>query len=62
MLTAAAQGDVSAPPTFLKNAGNQWAKRAEFLMLANFGKISVQRLMVRTNDDGLFNEVTLTGP
>ncbi|GAB0146342.1 hypothetical protein EsHS_00006749 [Epichloe bromicola] len=41
----AGQGDFTAPPSWLKNAGNQWAKRAESLMLANFGKISVQRLM-----------------
>jgi hypothetical protein len=27
-------------------AGNQWAKKAEYLMLTNFGKVSVQRLMV----------------
>lgn len=31
---------------FIRMAGNQWAKRAEFLVLTNFGKISVQRLMV----------------
>lgn len=36
------------PPAsdFIRLAGNQWAKRAEFLVLTNFGKISVQRLMV----------------
>ncbi|OAQ62375.1 fungal transcriptional regulatory protein [Pochonia chlamydosporia 170] len=45
LVLGAAQGEASAPPSFLKNAGNQWAKRAEYLMLANFGKISVQRLM-----------------
>ncbi|KAG8407564.1 hypothetical protein J3458_020316 [Metarhizium acridum] len=38
-------GEANHPPSYLKNAGNQWAKRAEFLMLANFGKISVQSLM-----------------
>ncbi|KAG5942303.1 hypothetical protein E4U59_001189 [Claviceps monticola] len=39
-----AQEDHGAPP-LLQDAGNEWAKRAEYLMLANFGKISVQRLM-----------------
>ncbi|QUC22020.1 uncharacterized protein UV8b_06261 [Ustilaginoidea virens] len=42
---ALASVDVTAPPSLLKQAGNQWAKRAEHLMLANFGKISIQRLM-----------------
>ncbi|KAK0760919.1 hypothetical protein N5P37_005860 [Trichoderma harzianum] len=32
--------------SFIRLAGNEWAKRAEFLILTNFGKISVQRLMV----------------
>ncbi|KAG6007069.1 hypothetical protein E4U54_000067 [Claviceps lovelessii] len=45
LVLAAGQGDSSAPLSPWKNAGNQWAKRAEHLMLANFGKISVQRLM-----------------
>ncbi|KAG5920268.1 hypothetical protein E4U61_008022 [Claviceps capensis] len=41
-----AQEDHGAPgPPLLQDAGNEWAKRAEYLMLANFGKISVQRLM-----------------
>ncbi|KAK5997596.1 putative transcriptional regulatory protein [Cladobotryum mycophilum] len=32
-------------PTLLHNAGTQWAKKAEFIILTGFGKISVQRLM-----------------
>ncbi|KAG6055107.1 hypothetical protein E4U17_003205 [Claviceps sp. LM77 group G4] len=38
------QEDHGASP-LLQAIGNGWAKRAEYLMLANFGKISVQRLM-----------------
>ncbi|RDA90422.1 hypothetical protein CP533_5235 [Ophiocordyceps camponoti-saundersi (nom. inval.)] len=34
------------PPTLLSSAGYQWAKRAESLMLADLGTISIQRLMV----------------
>ncbi|KAG6000381.1 hypothetical protein E4U21_005544 [Claviceps maximensis] len=45
LILTTGQGEFSAPPMLLKTAGNQWAKRAEYLMLANFGKISVQRLM-----------------
>ncbi|KZZ93868.1 Transcription factor [Moelleriella libera RCEF 2490] len=45
LVLSAAHGDSSAPAPFVKSAGNQWAKRAEYLMLANFGRISVQRLM-----------------
>lgn len=40
------QHDHPPASNFIRLAGNQWAKRAEFLVLANFGKISVQRLMV----------------
>ncbi|PHH68221.1 hypothetical protein CDD80_171 [Ophiocordyceps camponoti-rufipedis] len=32
--------------SLLNSAGDQWAKRAELLMLADFGRISMQRLMV----------------
>ncbi|PFH55426.1 hypothetical protein XA68_18345 [Ophiocordyceps unilateralis] len=35
-----------ATPALVRSAGHQWAKRAEFLMLANFGRISMPRLMV----------------
>ncbi|KAG5992193.1 hypothetical protein E4U43_003829, partial [Claviceps pusilla] len=45
LVLTAGLGDSSAPLSLWKNAGNQWAKRAEYLMLANFGRISVQRLM-----------------
>ncbi|PHH60613.1 hypothetical protein CDD81_1403 [Ophiocordyceps australis] len=45
LVLGSAQGDETPPPAALHAAGNQWAKRAEFLMLANFGRISVQRLM-----------------
>ncbi|PHH68377.1 hypothetical protein CDD82_604 [Ophiocordyceps australis] len=45
LVLASAQPDATPPPPALHAAGNQWAKRAEFLMLANFGRISVQRLM-----------------
>ncbi|KAM4062175.1 fungal specific transcription factor [Hirsutella rhossiliensis] len=45
VLGSCLQGDLTPPPAVLRTAGNQWAKRAEYLMLANFGKISVQRLM-----------------
>ncbi|KAG6122890.1 hypothetical protein E4U14_003764 [Claviceps sp. LM454 group G7] len=44
LLLTEAQEDHGVPP-LLQDAGNEWAKRAEYLMLANFGKISVQRLM-----------------
>lgn len=39
-------GDHASDTNLISAAGNQWAKRAEYLLLANFGKISVQRLMV----------------
>lgn len=39
-------GDQPPDPDLLGAAGNQWAKRAEYLLLTNFGKITVQRLMV----------------
>ncbi|OAA38365.1 Transcription factor [Metarhizium rileyi] len=45
LVLSADQGDSNSPPSLLRNAGNQWAKRAESLMLTNFGNISVQRLM-----------------
>ncbi|EQK98579.1 N-terminal binuclear Zn cluster-containing/DNA binding domain-containing protein [Ophiocordyceps sinensis CO18] len=45
VLGSCLQGDVTPPPALLRTAGIQWAKQAEYLMLANFGKISVQRLM-----------------
>ncbi|KAJ3472282.1 hypothetical protein NLG97_g11122 [Lecanicillium saksenae] len=38
-------GDHASDTSLISAAGNQWAKRAEYLLLANFGKISVQRLM-----------------
>lgn len=41
------QTDPSIDLAFHRAAGNQWAKKAEYLMLANFGKVSVHRLMVR---------------
>ncbi|RDA87279.1 hypothetical protein CP532_1357 [Ophiocordyceps camponoti-leonardi (nom. inval.)] len=34
------------PPALLSSAGCQWAKRAESLLLADLGTISIQRLMV----------------
>lgn len=42
-------GQVDQPPgvSLLRLAGNQWAKKAESLLLNNYGKVSVQRLMVR---------------
>ncbi|KAG6292080.1 hypothetical protein E4U46_000507 [Claviceps purpurea] len=43
VLTEAQEYHGASP--LLQDAGNEWAKRAEYLMLANFGKISVQRLM-----------------
>ncbi|GJN78162.1 hypothetical protein PLIIFM63780_001655 [Purpureocillium lilacinum] len=47
LLLGSGAGDLTPPPppVGLRGAGNQWARRAEFLLLANFGKISVQRLM-----------------
>ncbi|KJZ74777.1 hypothetical protein HIM_05894 [Hirsutella minnesotensis 3608] len=45
VLSSCLHGEHEPPPAILRTAGNQWAKKAEFLMLANFGKISVQRLM-----------------
>ncbi|ATY65349.1 Fungal transcriptional regulatory [Cordyceps militaris] len=38
-------GSRSSNTGLITAAGSQWAKRAEYLLLANFGKISVQRLM-----------------
>lgn len=40
------QNEKAPDAVLLSAAGNQWAKRAEYLLLANFGKITVQRLMV----------------
>ncbi|UKZ79434.1 hypothetical protein TrVFT333_007189 [Trichoderma virens FT-333] len=40
------QNEHASASSFIRLAGNEWAKRAEFLILTNFGKISVQRLMV----------------
>ncbi|KAG5918177.1 hypothetical protein E4U53_004111, partial [Claviceps sorghi] len=45
LVLTAAPADAGAPPSLLRSAGNQWARRAEHLLLANLGKISVQRLM-----------------
>ncbi|KAJ6441592.1 fungal transcriptional regulatory protein [Purpureocillium lavendulum] len=47
LLLGSGAGDLTPPPppAGLRGAGNQWARRAEYLLLANFGKISVQRLM-----------------
>ncbi|PNY28454.1 transcriptional regulatory protein, partial [Tolypocladium capitatum] len=45
LLLSSPHVDLTPPPPALRTAGNQWAKRAEHLMLANFGKISIQRLM-----------------
>ncbi|KND89003.1 putative transcriptional regulatory protein [Tolypocladium ophioglossoides CBS 100239] len=45
LVLGSSHGDLTPPPAALRTAGTQWAKRAEYLMLANFGKISVQRLM-----------------
>ncbi|KFA65486.1 hypothetical protein S40285_00510, partial [Stachybotrys chlorohalonatus IBT 40285] len=39
------QFDQTPSPSFLRAVGNQWAKKAEHLMLNTFGKISLQRLM-----------------
>ncbi|RCI10967.1 hypothetical protein L249_5296 [Ophiocordyceps polyrhachis-furcata BCC 54312] len=41
-------GDVATPPppTLVSSAGSQWARRAESLVLADLGTISIQRLMV----------------
>ncbi|KAG6047600.1 hypothetical protein E4U39_000288 [Claviceps sp. Clav50 group G5] len=44
LVLAEVQEEHDASPLF-QDVGNEWAKRAEYLMLANFGKISVQRLM-----------------
>ena len=54
LLLGSGAGDLTPPPppVGLRGAGNQWARRAEFLLLANFGKISVQRLMVSFYDGG----------
>lgn len=54
LLLGSGAGDLTPPPppVGLRGAGNQWARRAEFLLLANFGKISVQRLMVSSNGGG----------
>jgi hypothetical protein len=41
-----AQNDPSAHGSLQRVAGNQWAKKAESILLGNYGKISVQRLMV----------------
>ncbi|KAL7806023.1 fungal-specific transcription factor domain-containing protein [Trichoderma gracile] len=40
------QNEHASSSGFIRLAGNEWAKRAELLILTNFGKISVQRLMV----------------
>lgn len=40
------QFDQAPSATFLRAAGNQWAKEAESLLMSNYGKISVHRLMV----------------
>ncbi|CCT69290.1 related to nitrate assimilation regulatory protein nirA [Fusarium fujikuroi] len=37
--------DQDAKASLIRAAGNNWAKKAEMLVLTNFGKISVQRLM-----------------
>ncbi|OAA47225.1 Fungal transcriptional regulatory protein [Beauveria brongniartii RCEF 3172] len=38
-------GNHARDTSLISAAGSHWAKRAEYLLLANFGKISVQRLM-----------------
>jgi hypothetical protein len=38
--------DETAKASLIRAAGNKWAQKAEYLLLANFGKVSVQRLMV----------------
>ncbi|KAJ6779754.1 hypothetical protein PWT90_06286 [Aphanocladium album] len=43
--TLSVVGDHASDTSLISAAGSQWAKRAEYLLLANFGKISVQRLM-----------------
>ncbi|KPM34860.1 hypothetical protein AK830_g11721 [Neonectria ditissima] len=37
--------DQAAKSSLIRSAGNSWAKKAELLVLTNFGKISIQRLM-----------------
>ncbi|KAF4980480.1 hypothetical protein FZEAL_3525 [Fusarium zealandicum] len=37
--------DQDAKRSLIRAAGNQWAQKAELLILTNFGKISIQRLM-----------------
>ncbi|KAK7421828.1 hypothetical protein QQZ08_009773 [Neonectria magnoliae] len=37
--------DQAAKSSLIRSAGNPWAKKAELLVLTNFGKISIQRLM-----------------
>ncbi|KAK7419423.1 hypothetical protein QQX98_003375 [Neonectria punicea] len=37
--------DQAAKSSLIRSAGNLWAKKAELLVLTNFGKISIQRLM-----------------
>lgn len=39
--------DQDAKANLIRAAGNRWAQKAELLVLTNFGKISIQRLMVR---------------
>jgi hypothetical protein len=44
------QFDQVPSPALLRAAGNQWAKKAETILLSNYGKISVHRLMVRASE------------
>lgn len=44
------QFDQVPSPALLRAAGNQWAKKAETILLSNYGKISVHRLMVRESN------------
>ncbi|KAF7548014.1 hypothetical protein G7046_g8824 [Stylonectria norvegica] len=37
--------DQDAKAGLIRAAGNKWAQKAEYLVLSNFGKISIQRLM-----------------
>ena len=44
------QNDQALGVDLLRAAGNQWAKKAEYIMFTSFGKISIHRLMARTNE------------
>ena len=45
------QADQLPNPAFVRAAGNQWAKKAEALVLQDYGKPTAQKLMVRPHGD-----------